>query len=135
MPTETILPPQRGPAVGELVRGALATCDVLDTLRDVAARLTDDVIGAVLVGRADQVVGVVSERDLTRAMSEGADVEDARARDVMTDQVVMVPATTTAAEAARRMLDDEIRHLAVTDEDGHVVGMVSMREVLAALLG
>lgn len=135
MPTETSAPTERGPALSELIHGALATCDPLDTLRSVAARLTDDVIGAVLVGRPDHVVGILSERDLTRAMAEGADTEDVRARDVMTDQVVTVTTSTSAADAARLMLDDEIRHLAVTDEGGRVVGVVSIREVLAALLG
>lgn len=126
--------PTRGPAVRELVHGALATCGPLDTLRTVAERLADDVIGVVLIGYPDDPVGIVSERDLVRAMAEGLDPDDARARDVMTEPVVSVGEDATVEDVARVMLEDEIRHVAVADTGGDVLGIVSIREVLSTLV-
>lgn len=125
----------RDPAVAELIRGAVATCGPLDTLRSVAERLTDDLVGVLVVGPTHAPLGIISERDLTRAMAESLDPDDARARDVMTEDIVSIRPTASAGEVARVMLADEIRHIAVRADDGELLGVVSIREILGALLG
>jgi signal-transduction protein with cAMP-binding, CBS, and nucleotidyltransferase domain len=103
------------------------------TLRAVAETLANESIGAVLV-RHTEPPGLVSERDVVRALAEGADPDQERAGDVMTEDVASLAPDATLAHAVRTMLDNEIRHLPVL-EDGVTVGMVSARDVLAALAG
>lgn len=116
-----------------LVRGPLATCRPLATLRGVAAVLADNLVGALVVGQPEEVVGIVSERDLVRAVAEGMDPDDDRVRDVMSAPVRTIEHDSPISTAAELMLREEIRHLVVME--GHfAVGVVSMRDVLAAAL-
>ena len=75
--------------------------------------------------------GVLSERDIVRAVANGEDVDDVRAEDVMAVDVVTIGLDATVTEAADVMEAGNIRHLPVTDDD-KVVGMVSIRDILAA---
>lgn len=116
-----------------LLRGPLATCRPLSTLRELAAVLSDNLVGALVVGHPAEVIGIVSERDLVRAVADGLDLDDDRVREVMSEPVETIDADAVLDDAARLMLRDEIRHLVVT-EGGVAVGIVSMRDVLAAML-
>jgi CBS domain-containing protein len=116
--------------------------DVLpDTpLRAVAATLDAESVGVVIVraaaraGAGLHAAGLVSERDIVRAIADGADADTTRAEDVMTEELEAVTPDASIREVAERMLADEIRHVPVVD-DGAVVGVVSMRDVFAGLLG
>lgn len=104
------------------------------TLKDVADILVREEIGCLVVRGTDAPAGVVSERDLVRAISDTADMEVDRASDVMAYEVLGVDPDDTLEDAARLMLDGGIRHLPVL-KDGHtVVGMISIRDVLAKVL-
>lgn len=119
--------------VRTLLRGPLATCRPLETLRGVAAVLADNLVGALVVGRPEDVVGIVSERDLVRAVAEGMDPDDDRVRDVMSAPVRTIEHDAPISSAGEVMLREEIRHLVVT-EGRFAIGVVSMRDVLAAVL-
>jgi CBS domain-containing protein len=104
------------------------------TLRGFAQLLEENAIGAVLVRSSDGgIAGLISERDLVRAIAEGADPDVDRVGDHMTFDVEFVGSDTSSAELARVMIDDAIRHLPVADADGKVIGVVSIRDVLAAV--
>jgi CBS domain-containing protein len=99
-------------------------------LRDVARALTEGDIGLLVVGE-DEVVGVISERDVVRAVAEGRDVESTRAMEVATTSLVWCDATATLAEVAAEMMENYVRHILVEDA-GRLVGIVSARDVLGA---
>jgi len=101
------------------------------TLREPAETFTTESIGAAVVRDTDPL-GVLSERDIVRALAEGADPDQERAGEVMTEEVASVAPTELLSRTLRLMLDNEIRHLPVI-EDGVVVGMLSARDVLGAL--
>src|SRR5699024_4889287 len=87
---------------------------VLDmTLRECAQVMAEESIGAVLVRAPHGPAGVLTERDIVAALAEGADADSDRARDFMTADIDGVSELTTIAEAGRRMLSNETRHLAV----------------------
>ncbi|HET9729004.1 MAG TPA: CBS domain-containing protein [Acidimicrobiia bacterium] len=104
-----------------------------DSLRHVATTLMEESIGAALVRGPHGAIGLVSERDIVRAISEGASIERTTAEDVMSEELVTVEPGDDLLDAVHRMLDAEVRHLPVLEE-GVTAGMVSARDALRALL-
>jgi CBS domain-containing protein len=129
-----------GRPVRELVTRPTVAVSLDATLREVAAVLAGDFVGAVVVegvGRSAMgsatVGGIISERDIFRALAEGADPDRERARDVMTADLAVAAPTESVQRVAEQMLADEIRHLPLL-RDGAVVGVVSERDVLRSVL-
>jgi len=110
----------------------VATVDVGESLAAVAETLAANELGALVVLTAHGPVGIVSERDLVRFVAAGVDLRHVEAGDAMTAELVCAGEDDTVATAAARMLRGGIRHLPVT-RDGRLVGMVSMRDVLAVM--
>lgn len=102
------------------------------TLRRAATLLADNQIGLLVVRRGALAVGVIGERDIVRALAEGADVDDTRVDEVMTEDLAGIQVDATLREAATIMARNGIRHLLVR-RDGHVEGVLSVRDLLAAL--
>lgn len=121
-----------GDPVVRLVRRAPVYVFLDASLRAVAETMAEESIGAVLVRAPHGPAGIVSERDVLLALADGAHPSRERARDVMTADLAVVPSTATVREAAKAMLAYEIRHLGVTTDE-MVIGIVSMRDVLAVL--
>lgn len=120
-------------AVRSIVGRPIATVTDDASLREVAEALVGDEVGALLVVHQDVPVGIVSERDVVRAVVEGVDPDQACASDVMTYDTVWAAPGDAIAEVGRAMLDAGVRHLPIrTDE--RVVGMVSIRDVVRVLL-
>ncbi len=113
--------------------GELMTRDVLavapeDTLGEAAQRMAQHGIGSVVVLDYGRLVGILTERDVLRAVADRVHSSEARVRDWMTGEPVTATESTFAGEAARMMLEQGFRHLPVVDGD-HVVGIVSLRDV------
>lgn len=98
-------------------------------LRDVSEQLTQREIGLAVVGEGDRPTGVVSERDVVRAVSEGRDPATTTAADIESTSLVWVDAEATVAEVAEVMMENYVRHVLV-EEAGRLVGIVSARDVL-----
>jgi CBS domain-containing protein len=111
----------------------VATIEHDASLTEVAEALAADEIGALCVVENDALAGIVSERDVVSHVAAGADPDHLTAGDVMTSDVVTVGPEESVLAAARRMHDDQIRHLPVL-EDGAIAGMVSIRDLLAVLV-
>lgn len=103
-----------------------------DTLRSAAARMAENQIGMLVVRRGTLAVGIVSERDVVRAAAEGADIDEMRVDEVMTEDLAGVRAEASLREAIEVMTTNGIRHLLVRGE-GRVLGILSARDVLRAL--
>ena len=119
--------------IRSLVGVVVATIEPTATLRAAADVLTDEAIGLLVVKDPRGTLGVVSERDIVRALSEGADPDDDRVEDHMTDDLATLDADRPIADAADAMMAAQIRHLVVTD-DGELVGLVSIRDVVSVVL-
>jgi len=104
-----------------------------DTLGEVAERMTELNVGAVVVKDFGTLIGILTERDLLKAMAARVHSSDARVREWMTIEPVTAAADTEVEEAARVMLERGFRHLPVLDDGGHVIGVVSLRRVVGAV--
>lgn len=103
-----------------------------DTLGEVAERMTEVNVGAVIVKDYGRMIGILTERDMLKAMAARVHTSEARVRQWMTEEPVTASADADAEEAAQIMLEKGFRHLPVLDENSAVVGIVSLRRVVAA---
>jgi CBS domain-containing protein len=110
---------------------SVITIDPTATVPDIAARLSEHRIGAVLViDRAEQVLGIVSERDIVRSVAtNGARTLEMTAGQLMTRTVHTAHPDMTVEEAMRKMTIGRMRHLPVL-QNGAIVGMVSIGDVV-----
>jgi CBS domain-containing protein len=114
--------------------GDLMTRDVLavapeDTLGEAAERMVERGVGSVVVSDFGRLIGILTERDLLRAVADRIHSSEARVREWMTAGPITVSPETTPREAARTMLDNGFRHLPVVEDDT-TIGIVSLRDVL-----
>lgn len=102
-------------------------------ISDVAALLSERRIGAALVmDAAEQLLGIVSERDIVRCLAaNGARTLEMTAGQLMTRAVQVVHPDTTVAEAMRMMTAGRFRHLPVIDREA-LVGLISIGDVVKA---
>jgi len=112
-------------------RGAISVDEKL-TLRSLAAVLTELDIGVALVAAPDGSVSVASERDVVRALADGADPDEVWVADVTSQDLVLAEPEETIVDVADRMSSELVRHVAVVAR-GVVVGVVSARDLLPAL--
>src|SRR5829696_628126 len=100
------------------------------TLAEVAAVLSGRRIGAVVVMDGERVGGILSERDIVRALAaEGAAALERRTRDYMTSKVMTCRMQDPIADVMQRMTTGRFRHLPVV-ENGQLVGIVSIGDVV-----
>jgi CBS domain-containing protein len=87
-------------------------------------------VGPLPVVESDRLVGMVTDRDITvRATAEGLDPEKVQIREVMTPEVVACRDTDDIADAARTMQLAQLRRLVVVDQQGRLVGIVSLGDI------
>ncbi len=100
------------------------------TLVEAAQALTTHRIGALVVtDDAGRLLGIISERDLTKAIVKYlAGLIDRRVADVMTRTVVTCSPNDSVAEVLYLMNANRIRHIPILDRE-HLVGIVSIRDV------
>ena len=111
----------------------VASVDPTATIASVAGVLAERRIGAVLVmDRADQLLGIVSERDIVRCLAaNGARTLDMTAGQLMTRALQFAHPNTTVAEAMAQMTVGRFRHLPVMERDT-LVGLISIGDVVKA---
>jgi CBS domain-containing protein len=97
------------------------------------ARMLEENVGSVAVCEGSRLVGIFTERDVLRLAGENTELQDVRVGDVMTRAVVTVSPDDDVVGAAMLMADRRIRHLPVV-QDGHVLGIVGIRDVTRSLL-
>lgn len=105
------------------------------TVAQIAQQLSTRRIGSVLImDAADTVAGIVSERDLVRAMTQhGAGALELEARQVMTREVQTCHPDDSIEHVMATMTQGRFRHLPVVDH-GELVGLISIGDVVKARL-
>ena len=119
------------PRVEVLMRAGLPSVDPSDRLAAAAARMRREGVGALAVVHDGRLVGILSERDLLRAVADGLSTDATPVADYMRAAPGVVRATDRAADAARAMVHLGARHLPVVSDE-EVVGVISVRDLLVA---
>lgn len=112
--------------------GTIWTTSPDATVSEAMALMAARDIGALLVTEGDQLVGIVTERDVARKLAQGA-AAGLRVADLMTGRVLYVRPDTTVEECMALMTEKHVRHLPVLEE-GRLLGMISIRDVVADVI-
>jgi CBS domain-containing protein len=108
------------------------TVDALDSLRTAAETLAEANVGALVVMKESTPLGIISERDIVRAVAGGGDPDEVWSADVIGVDTVWAAPTDPILHVAGLMRDASIRHVPLRTQ-GDVVGIVSARDILAVL--
>ncbi len=114
--------------IREVMRTDLYKVDASTTLGEAASLMAQHRIGSTLVMEGDELIGIFTERDTVRAISQSHDAPTHEISSWMTRNPTTVGPEVNTDTALRTMLDNGFRHLPVV-EGGHVIGMVSMRDL------
>src|SRR3954451_4307662 len=118
--------------VGEVMNRNLLTVDPHLSLHDAAARMSERGVGAALVISNDHVAGILTERDVLRAVATGG-VDGTHVAAWMTRDPETVDASESTGQAAAVMIHGGFRHLPVVEAD-RPVGIVSIRDLMRVVV-
>jgi CBS domain-containing protein len=119
--------------LSELMTGAVVSVAPEDTLGEAAERMAEDGVGSAVVLDSGRLIGILTERDLLRAVAGRVHTSEARVREWMTVDPMTATEATSADEAMRTMLEQGFRHLPVIEE-GRTIGVVSLRALMRAAM-
>lgn len=118
--------------ISEIMTNAAVNDSADDTLAQAARRMHEQQTGSLLVMDGEHLLGIITERDVLKAVARGLDPKATPIKDVMTTDVVTISPSTRLKEAAHLMATKWIRHLPVT-EGSKVVGIISQRDLTGVL--
>lgn len=106
-----------------------------DTVTQAAITMTNRKVGAAAVVENDEIVGVITERDVMgKVVAVGRDPTTVHVRSIMTSPALCVQLRTSVEDAAEMMRKHHIRHLVVVDEKQKLVGMLALRYLLYEMM-
>jgi len=106
------------------------------SVADLVALLAEHRIGALVVSPDGRTIaGIVSERDVVQAVASGPDSLKAEVSTIMTSTVFCAPADAHIDDLMHLMTDKRIRHVPIKDDDGLLMAIVSIGDVVKSRLG
>jgi CBS domain-containing protein len=117
--------------LADVMRTDFITVAPEDTLGEVAEKMTALGVGSVVVKDFGTLIGILTERDLLKAMAARVHSSEARVRQFMTVDPIVAAPELDCEEAEQLMLSNGFRHLPIVEGDD-VLGVVSLRRVVAA---
>lgn len=106
-----------------------------DMVYDALQLMADKNIGAVLVIDADELVGIFSERDYARkGILQGRSSRETPVHEVMTSKLITIEPEQKLEDCMVIMSERHIRHLPVLEKDGTLTGIISINDVVSAII-
>jgi CBS domain-containing protein len=116
--------------VREVMSRPVDVVDPSTTARDAARRMRDENIGSLPVGKNDQLIGMVTDRDIVaRAVAENRLPSNTAVSTVMSDGVFHCLEDDSLEEAARIMAEHQVRRLPVLNLDHRLVGIIAIADI------
>jgi CBS domain-containing protein len=115
--------------ISEIMTHEVETVSPNETLQDAAKRMASLDAGALPVGENDQLIGMITDRDIAvRGVARGKGPE-AKVRDVMTDEVKYCFDDQDVNEIASNMAEIQVRRLPVVNRSKRLVGIISLADL------
>jgi CBS domain-containing protein len=107
----------------------------IDTVFNALETMAAHNIGAVLVLDGEELSGILTERDYARKVKlQALGSKETPVGQIMTTVVHTVGPSATVAECMQLMTDERVRHLPVVDDGGRLIGLVSIGDVVKAMI-
>lgn len=118
--------------VREYMKSSVITVDKNTILYEIAKIMTEKNIGSVIVVENGKPVGIITERDIVRAIGKGKKL-DTKAEEFMTASLITIKEDSPVTGALALMRQFNIRHLPVVNEKGELTGIISIRDIARAV--
>ncbi|HET6464734.1 MAG TPA: CBS domain-containing protein [Nitrospiria bacterium] len=116
--------------VKDMMAKSVFTITKKNKIKETADLMKKNGVGSLLVKEEDQIFGIITETDIVhKVVAQGLSPQITTVDAVMSFPLMSIEADAELEEAGRQMVENGIRHLAVT-QNGQVVGMISMRDLL-----
>ncbi len=116
------------------MKTSLVTAKPDEPVREVVKRMVEHNVGSVLVVDDEgRLVGIFTERDLARLVAEGGSLEEPVSKHMSKKPLTAAPEE-PVSKIASKMVEHWLRHIPVVDEQGKPLGVISIRDVLRAIL-
>lgn len=115
--------------IAELMTEDVLTVAPEDTIGETAQKMVELGVSSAVVSDYGRLIGIVTERDLTRAVAGRVHTSEARVREWMTADPVTLAPDSSPTQAAQIMLDNGFRHIPIVEGE-RTVGIVSIRDVV-----
>ena len=106
------------------------------TINQIALRMTERGIGAILIEKKGLPIGIITDKDLRNKIATGDHPITAKAKSIMSAPVITYPAKLTITQAQMAMMKSNISHLVLT-EDGTIntkaIGILSKHDIMLSL--
>lgn len=100
-----------------------------DSIKMAAQKMTEADVGTVIVNDNDELIGIITDRDITiRAVSEYDDLDSVTCGDIMSSHVITAEKDTDLEDVISLMKDHQIKRIPIVENDS-VVGMISLRDI------
>jgi len=102
---------------------------VESTVSDAVKIMDEKNIGSILIEEDNRIIGIITERDILRKIvAKNRNPEKTQVKDIMCSPLITIDAEKTIEEANQLMDQNKIRRLPV-EEDGNIVGIITLRDV------
>jgi CBS domain-containing protein len=120
--------------LGDLVGSGPFSCGPDTTLAEAASAMEGSDLGSLAVVEGTTLLGLVTERDLRSAVARAQDLEGTRVSEIMGADPDTFDPELDVWDAAAWIVESGYRHLPVVDDEGSLLGVVSLRDLLKALV-
>ncbi len=116
----------------EVMNRRLTTTGIEATVAKAAKAMCHDEVGSVIILDKNKPIGIVTEEDITcKVVARDLKPSTVHVNDIMSTPLITVSADKTVGDAARMMVKHKVRRLPIIDETHKVIGIVTVRDLLA----
>jgi len=119
--------------IDNIMTKEIVTVDVDETVADAMQQMVAFEIGSVAITRQEEVVGILTERDVLKCFNSDLQSAGRKAGEVMSHPLVSIDATAAIGQAADLMAGEHIRRLLVTS-GGTICGILTERDLMRATI-
>jgi len=120
--------------IGPFVTRSVLTVEEGETLRDAATSMIERGVGSAVVLTDGKPSGIVTDREALHAIAQGKDATSSTVAEFVKGKLATVVPSLDIFEAARVMRQKGFRHLVVVDDQGELMGVFSMRDLVVGLM-
>lgn len=109
----------------------LITIDAGESIFEATKKMSERRIGSIIMEEDGKPTGIISERDvITRVNARDLDLKKVICKEIMSSPLITVSFQAKLHEASHLMEDNNVKKLLVTDNDGKIIGIVSLTDLL-----